>query len=71
MRLEPGELLRVLYVIWPARARSRARTSLSDIGKPRLVGDPAADAAELATWRQGMQKLAQLPQVYVRLEPQP
>ena len=68
MRLEPGELLYTcahgLHVPEP-----RACTSLSDIGKPRLVGDPAADAAELATWRQGMQKLAQLPQVSARLEP--
>ena len=68
MRLEPGQLLYTclygLHVPEP-----RACTSLSDIGKPRLVGDPAADAAELATWRQGMQKLAQLPQVYVRFEP--
>mgnify|MGYP004365725423 FL=1 len=68
MRLEPSELLYTrlygLHVPEP-----RACTSLSDIGKPRLVGDPAADAAELATWRQGMQKLAQLPQVSARLEP--
>ena len=68
MRLEPGELLYTcaygLHVPEP-----RACPSLSDIGKPRLVGDPAADAAELATWRQGMQKLAQLPQVSARLEP--
>ena len=39
---------------------------LADLGKPRLVGEP--DAAELATWRQGMQRLAQLPQVGVRVE---
>ena len=68
MRLEPSELLYTclygLHVPEP-----RACTSLSDIGKPRLVGDPAADAAELATWRQGMQKLAQLPQGSARLEP--
>ena len=62
-----------IYVfIWPARARTPrphpGPRTLSDIGKPRLVGDPDADAAELATWRQGMQKLAQLPQVCVRLE---
>ena len=42
---------------------ARACICPADLGKPRLVGEPDADAAELATWRQGMRRLAQLPQV--------
>merc|ERR1712222_273513 len=41
---------------------------LDHLGKPRLgSGDEATDAAELEVWRRGMQKLAALDHVFVKL----
>jgi predicted TIM-barrel fold metal-dependent hydrolase len=43
------------------------RVVVDHLGKPRLGGGDAADALELAVWREGMEQLAALPNVHVKI----